>query len=97
MVFLDSHKYGATKDPVLFYPRIRVSEWKKNPDPESGMNIPDHISESLEKNVWDKNTFFDVDPGYGRAKFGSGIRNKHPGSATLLAKTKNIYLELWGR
>ncbi len=32
----------------FFDPRIRIS----NPDPGSGMNIPDHISESLETIFW---------------------------------------------
>jgi hypothetical protein len=35
----------------------------------SWMNIPDHISESLETNFWVKN----ADPGSGMEKFGSGI------------------------
>ncbi len=47
------------------------------------MNNTDHISESFE--------FFDANPGSrifltldpGLKKFGSGIRDKHPGSATL--------------
>jgi hypothetical protein len=29
---------------------------KKNQDPDPGMNIPDHISDSLEKNFWVINT-----------------------------------------
>jgi hypothetical protein len=60
------------------------------------MNIPDHISESLETIFWVKilkffdadagswNRFLTLDPGSGMEKFGSGIRDKHPGSATLL-------------
>ncbi len=62
------------------------------------MNNPDHISESLEAIFWVKILkFFDADPGSeagirdgkirirdpGWEKFGSGIRHKHPGSATL--------------
>jgi hypothetical protein len=53
----------------------------------SGMNNPDHNSESLKNYFWDKILkFFDADPGW--KKFGSGmgksrIRDKHPGSATL--------------
>jgi hypothetical protein len=44
----------------------------------SGMNNPDHISESLEQFFWVKILqFFDADPGY-------GILDKHPGSATLV-------------
>ncbi len=40
----------------------------KNPDPGSGMNIPDHFSESLEKVFGVKNTYskyFEADPGSG--------------------------------
>jgi hypothetical protein len=60
--------------------------WVKNqgPDPgsRSGMNNPDHISESLETIFWVKILkFFDADLGW--KKFGSEIRMKHPGSATL--------------
>jgi hypothetical protein len=59
------------------------------------MNIPDHIFESLEKIFGVKILkFFDADPGsgifflpwirqLGWKKFGSGIRDKHPGFATL--------------
>jgi hypothetical protein len=48
----------------------------------SGMNNPDHISESLETFFGVKILkFFDADPGCN--KFRSGIRDKHPGSATL--------------
>jgi hypothetical protein len=56
----------------------------------SGMNNPDHISESLETIFWVKILqFFDADPGWD--KFGSGMEKvrdpgyKHPGSATLLS------------
>jgi hypothetical protein len=57
------------------------------------MNNPDHISESLETIFLGK--FFDADSGSeirdgkirildpGWKKFGSEIRDKHPGSATL--------------
>ncbi len=52
----------------------------------SGINNPDHISESLETIFWTKILkffkFFDADPGW--KKFGSGMRDKYPGSATLL-------------
>jgi hypothetical protein len=60
----------------------------------SGMNIPDHIFESLETFFWVKilkfldadadpgsGNLFDLDPGW--KKFGFRILNKHPGSATL--------------
>jgi hypothetical protein len=53
----------------LFDPRsgIRHPGWVKNPDPEpvSGMSIPDHISESLETIFWVKILKFfnaDLDP-----------------------------------
>jgi hypothetical protein len=64
-------------------------------DPWSGMNIPDLISGSLETIFWVKNTKIPwcgfrseirnlLDPASGMEKFGSGIRGKHPRSATLL-------------
>jgi hypothetical protein len=61
----------------------------QDPDPGSGMNNPDHISESL-KNYFGLKCLNSLmwirdpknsDPGW--KKFGSGIRDKHPGSATL--------------
>jgi hypothetical protein len=58
------------------------------PDPGSGMNIPDHFSESLETNFWVKNTeknYADPDPGSFRHWIRDGkirIRDKHPRSAT---------------
>jgi hypothetical protein len=62
------------------------------------MNIPDNISKSLETIfLWLKilkffvvdsdpgsGIFVTLDLGSGMEKFGSGIRNKHPGSATLV-------------
>jgi hypothetical protein len=64
----------------------------------SGMKNPDHISESLETIFWVKILkFFDVYPGSGMEKFGSGmekirseIRDKHPGSTTLLLRSLGI-------
>jgi hypothetical protein len=64
------------------------------------MNNPDHISETLETFFWVKILkFFDTDPRTwvgkvrirdpGWKKFGSGIRDEHPGSASL-AMT-NVY------
>jgi hypothetical protein len=41
------------------------------PDPESGMNIPDHISESLETNG--SRNLLTLDPGSEMKKFGSWI------------------------
>jgi hypothetical protein len=49
----------------------------------SGLNILDNISESLEQIFKVKKTLI-LGCGSGMAKFGSGIRYKHPGSATLL-------------
>jgi hypothetical protein len=55
----------------------------------SGMNNPDHISESLETIFRVKILlFFGADPGSGMGKIWTGmektgIRDKHPGSATL--------------
>jgi hypothetical protein len=37
-----------------------------------------------------------LDPGSGMENFGSGIRNKHPGSATLLARPKGRAELLFG-
>jgi hypothetical protein len=54
---------------------------KENLDPESGsgMNNPGHISESLEPIFWVKILeFFDVDPGAGMEKIGSGINIPDP-------------------
>jgi hypothetical protein len=68
------------------------------------MGIPDHISESLETIFWVK--FLDADPdpgsgiyltldlGSGEEKFGSGIWDKHPGSATLVFRFLN---KLWSK
>jgi hypothetical protein len=65
--------------------------WVKNQDPDPGsrpgMNISDHISESLETIFWVKNTdseswiFMTMDPGSEMEKI--RIRDKHPRSATL--------------
>jgi hypothetical protein len=57
----------------------------------SGMNNSYHISEILKTIFLVKILkFFDADAGsrrkkfgFGRKKFGSGIRDKHPGSSTL--------------
>ncbi len=72
--------------------RIPDPVWKKS---GSGMNIPDNFSESFETIFWVKILkFIDTDPesgiflilypGSGMEKLGSGIRDKQPGSATLL-------------
>ena len=88
-------------------PGIRDPRWLKNQDPDpgsgSGMNNPDHISESLEtiflmlkylnflcgsgmEKIWIR------DPGWKNSDPGSGveksrIRDKDPGSATLIILT----------
>ncbi len=47
------------------------------------MNNQDHVSESLETIFWvNILKFFGADPG--QKKIGSWIRDKHPGSATLV-------------
>ncbi len=71
----------------------------QHPDPGSGMNNPDHIFLTLRNHFFaffgvKILKFFDEDPGSGMEtvrirdpgwiKVGSGIRDKHPGSATLL-------------
>jgi hypothetical protein len=62
----------------------------------SGMNIPHHISEGLETIFWVKNIYalmrigirnlFDPRSGSAIEELGSGIRDKHPGSATLVLR-----------
>jgi hypothetical protein len=62
------------------------------------MRNPDHISECLKTIFGLKylNSFRrirdgkNLDPGW---KFGSAIRNKHPGSATLLTQDPNLWME----
>jgi hypothetical protein len=71
----------------------------------SGMNNPDHISEYLQTIFWVKILkIFYADPewtkcGSGWKKFGSGmekirIRDKHPGSATLLLSAHALRRQL---
>jgi hypothetical protein len=79
----------------LFDPWIRDPGWveSQHPDPGSAMNNPDHTFKSLETILFFGGggvkilKFFDEDPGW--RQFGSGMeksrmRDKHPGSATLL-------------
>ncbi len=63
------------------------------------MNNPDHNSDSLETIFWVKIfKFFDAYPGWknfwirdhGWKKFGFGIRDKHPESATLDGTYVNV-------
>jgi hypothetical protein len=54
---------------VLFLPLDPRWVKKQDPDPRSGMNNPNHISESLETILWVKKLkFFDADPGSGMEK-----------------------------
>jgi hypothetical protein len=71
----------------LFDPGSRIRDGEKI-SIRIRMNIPDHISESLETIFCVKILkFFDADPGSGNFfDAGSGTRDKHPGSATLLTK-----------
>jgi hypothetical protein len=73
--------------------RIRIRMRNPDPDPESGINIPDHISESLATIFLVKILeFFDADPDPRSGNLldlGSGIekiriRDEHPRSATLI-------------
>jgi hypothetical protein len=55
------------------------------------MNNLDHISESLETIFWVKILkFFNADPESGWEKFRSGIRDIHPGYATLFSTRKRL-------
>jgi hypothetical protein len=92
--FADSHESVLRiRDPVPFWPLDPGSGMSKKSGFGSGMNYPDHISESLETMLWVKILIFsDADPesfwpwiwNPGWKKFGYGIRDKHPGSAKLL-------------
>jgi hypothetical protein len=56
----------------FFDPWIRYPGRVKNQDPESGMNILDHISETLETSLFlgeNKLKFFDADPDSGSEIF----------------------------
>jgi hypothetical protein len=80
---------------AVLTPWIRDPGWVKNQDPDPGLNIPEHIFGSLETILWvkilkffdadadpDSGIFLTLDPGSGTDKL--QIRDKHPGSATLL-------------
>jgi hypothetical protein len=79
----------------------------QHPDQGSGMNNPDHIFLELRNHFfafWGVKIlkFFDEDPGSGMEtvrirdpgwkKVGSGIRDKHPGSATLHSGKSELFL-----
>jgi hypothetical protein len=85
----------------------------QDPGSGSGMNTLDHISESLETifcvkilKFFDANADADpesgnlltLDPDPGWKKFGSEIRDKHPGSATMFVNfSKFVSYNLGGR
>jgi hypothetical protein len=81
----------ADPDPGSGVLRPLYPVWVKKSRSGSRMNIPDHISESLETIFWVKMLkFFDADPDLGRNLFEPGswmekiqIRDEHPGPATL--------------
>jgi len=69
---------GSRIRMLTFYPsRIPDPGVKKAPNPGSG-------SATLVKIL----TFIDAEPGSGMEKFGSVIRDKHPGSAELYIKNE---------
>ena len=81
-------KHSVAIDPdteYCFRPGNFKAGFSAEEESGSGMNIPDHISESLETIFWVKILkFFDADRAPGWNKFGSGmvkirIREKHPG------------------
>jgi hypothetical protein len=77
-------------DPCIRDPDPR---WKKSKSGTgTGMNIPDPVFLFLQLKML---KFFDAysDPGSAMEKFGSGIRYKHPGYATLaqrINKTRHV-------
>jgi hypothetical protein len=75
-----------------------------NADPDPGMNITDHISESLKPIFWAQNILNSLmrtrnlsDSGSGMEKFESGIRDKHPRIRSTVFKSldpeQNIFLQ----
>ncbi len=71
--FLDQEQCCGSGIQCLFDLWIWDPEWVKNqdPDPGSGMNNPDHISESLKTIFWVQILYyFDADPGSGMEKIG---------------------------
>jgi hypothetical protein len=86
-------------DPVPFWPLNPVFGMGKKSRSGSGMNIPDHISESLEIIFWVKILkFFDADPGSGiflTLDPGPGIeKNLDPGSTTMVQTFKTTRYDL---
>ncbi len=62
---------------AFFTPGSGIRDREKNPDPESGMNIPDLIF------FYAVRILDIVNPGSRMEQIGSGIRDKHPGFTTL--------------
>jgi hypothetical protein len=60
--------------------RCLFDPWTRDSDPGSGsgMNNPDHISESLETIVWVKILMLILDPGWKNSDQGSGINIPDP-------------------
>ncbi len=89
--------FGSVADPDpgsgTFWPLDPGSGIGNKSGSGSGMNNTDHISES-EKKIFGwkylNSLMWIRDPGW--KKVGSGIRNKHPGSATLLTDWNCILL-----
>jgi hypothetical protein len=90
------------RNPAFLAPGSGIG---KNSDPGSRMNIPDHLSESVKAVVWVKNTLMRIrirdlfDPGSGTRmeKFGSGIRNKHPGASSPGSYFLSVFNALYFR
>jgi hypothetical protein len=76
----------SVADPVLF------DSWMgKKSGSGSGMNNPDHISESLETIFLARILkFFDADPGSGMKKFGSGMKKFGSGMKKFGSGMKKI-------
>ncbi len=66
------------RDPVLFLPWIRI----RDEHPTSFLRELRRVFWVDKKILWSGSQDF-FDPGSGLEKLGSGIRHKHPGSATL--------------
>ncbi len=84
-------KGSSLETETYIFARLYVSLFDfgtgKQSGSESGMNNPDHISESLEIIFWGVKIlkFFYADPGWKNSDLGSGNRDKHPGSASCNA------------
>jgi hypothetical protein len=94
IIFIDFQVFSSVADPGSGAFLTPGSGMGKNSGSGSGMNNSNHISENLETILFGVKIlkFFDCGSGMkkiripGWKKFGSGIRNKHPGSATLVVR-----------